>query len=111
MTVERKASNSKAAMSAFSDVHKLPEAQEVYGAKAGLQIDRPSVPLPLAEVSQSRPEVSQPVSEEATSGDLVTPATGVDTADRMFDRPVQLRPGRCMTCNKKVILEKDGSIL
>jgi hypothetical protein len=82
MAVERKAS----AQAAFSDVHKPAP---------------PALPLPVAPASVSTPEASQPVPEAAASSGA--PATGVDkTTDEMFQRPVQLRPGRCMTCNKKV---------
>lgn len=105
LTAERKASNSKAAFSALSEVQKLPEVQslsevhEVLGAKPASPPPRPQQQSEQ-HVRETRPADRLP--KESSSEEGVKAEASVASTDAgLFQRPAQ-RPGRCFACNKKV---------
>ena len=96
MNAERKASNSKAAIAALSDVHSLPEVLGAVPASSATQTQLHSVQKkhnvvegkPLEIVSKSDEPKKVEANVQQSDGGL-------------FERPAQ-KPGRCFTCNKKV---------
>ena len=102
LNAERKVSNSKAAISALSEVHNLPEVHEVLGAKQVSPAPAHSVPQPspqLERLPAPRDERQEP---ESPSKESVAKAEAtVASEEALFERPAQ-KPGRCFSCNKKV---------
>lgn len=102
LNAERKVSNSKAAISALSEVHSLPEVHEVLGAK---QVSpAPAQPVPQPSPQPERPPAprDQRQGAESSSKEGVAKAeASVGSEEALFERPAQ-KPGRCFACNKKV---------
>ena len=103
LTAERKASNSKAAISALSEVHSLPEVHEVLGAKQVSPAPTqpvPQQPSPQPERSPA-PRIQRQDKESSSKQGLGKAEATVASEEALFERPAQ-KPGRCFACNKKV---------
>lgn len=101
LNAERKASNSKAAISALTEVPAFPDVPEVLGAKPAQSQPRmaqQAEPSVSAEV-RDHPKLAASPSEK--EGKKEEP--GIADSAGLPERPAQ-RPGRCFTCNKKVVL-------
>ena len=103
LNAERKASNSKAAISALSEVHGFPEVPEVLGAKTAQPHTQPLPAAPQQPAAQqsSLDSRDQPQKEASSEKAVKVEASLGAGDDGLFERPAQ-KPGRCFTCNKKV---------
>lgn len=107
LTAERKVSNSKAAISALSEVHNLPEVHEVLGAKPVSPVPAQPIPQPSPQLEKSPAPGQQRQETESSSKESVPKAeANVGSEEALFERPAQ-KPGRCFACNKKVSSEAD----
>lgn len=103
LNAERKASNSKAAISALTDVPNFPEVPEVLGAKAAQPQAKPLQPVLTQQTERraSQDVQDQPLKEPSSETAVKNEPNSADSDAALFERPAQ-KPGRCFTCNKKV---------
>ncbi len=110
LNAERKVSNSKAAISALSEVHSLPEVHEVLGAKPVLPAPAQPVPQPSPQPERlPAPRDERQEKESPSKEDVAKAETSVGSEEALFERPAQ-KPGRCFACNKKVSITSSGML-
>lgn len=100
MNAERKASNSKAAIAALSDVHSLPEVLGAKSASPATQSQQHTVQKKRQIIEEEPQEIAGKRGETGKAE-----ASTKQSDDSMFERPAQ-KPGRCFSCNKKVLHTK-----